>query len=274
MRFGKVYLEITDVCNLRCSFCHGTKRPPRFMSREEFILCLNRLKGYTKHLYFHVMGEPLLHPLLEEFLTLAREEGFSVDITTNGTLLEKQKKALLSAFGPERVNISLHAFEGSALQGGPELYLASCLAFARESRSVITCFRLWNGGGTDTLNPLILREMHRAFPGEWEPIRKGFRLAPLVYLEISSPFTWPDLSLPENTGDRFCFGLRDQCGVLSDGTVIPCCLDAEGAVALGNLFEQDLDTVLSSPRAMQFYTAFSRREAPEPLCRRCTYAAK
>ena len=274
MRFGKVYVEITNVCNLKCSFCHGTARPPRFMSGEEFRLCLKRLGGYTKLLYLHVMGEPLLHPELPRFLSMADEAGFSVNLTTNGTLLSFREEALLSAPALKRVNISLHAFEGSALPGGPEKYLNACTAFARHSRRVITCFRLWNGGGEDTLNGALFRGLHAVFPGEWEPIRKGFRLAPMVYLELSSPFVWPDLSLPEHTGDAFCFGLRDQCGVLSDGTVIPCCVDAEGSIALGNLFESDLDAILSSPRAEGLYNAFSRREAAEPLCRRCTYTAR
>ena len=72
----KIYLEITNVCNLDCSFCHKTARPHRRMTNEDFELLTDRLQGEVKYLFFHLMGEPLLHPLLPQFVRRAREKGF------------------------------------------------------------------------------------------------------------------------------------------------------------------------------------------------------
>ena len=41
----KAYVEITNRCNLACSFCPKTKRAPRTMSAQEFGLVLSRLEG-------------------------------------------------------------------------------------------------------------------------------------------------------------------------------------------------------------------------------------
>ena len=59
-RFRKIYLETSNVCNLRCAFCPGTKREKRRMSLDEFRFYADCVKGYADYLYFHLMGEPLL----------------------------------------------------------------------------------------------------------------------------------------------------------------------------------------------------------------------
>lgn len=270
-RFGKVYVEITNRCNLHCSFCHGTARPERDMSPEEFSLCLGRLQGYTKRVCLHVMGEPLFHPQLEHILSIAAEKRMTLNVTTNGTLLYEKGTVLLSCPAVERVNISLHSFEANGFCSDPVRYADSCFVFALKSDRVIICFRLWNRGGKDEMNEKILERMHRFFPGVWKETRKGFRLMERVYLEYASLFKWPDPSGNEYPGDCFCYGLRDQCAVLSDGTVTPCCLDAEGSIRLGNLFIQEMEEILDSKRAVNLYEGFSRREAREELCRHCDY---
>ncbi|HIS11510.1 MAG TPA: radical SAM protein, partial [Candidatus Onthocola stercoravium] len=67
----KVYVEITNNCNLDCSFCIKNTRKSMFMSEDNFEVILNKLKNTTSYLYFHVMGEPLLHPLINEFIDIA-----------------------------------------------------------------------------------------------------------------------------------------------------------------------------------------------------------
>lgn len=275
MRFKKVYLEISNVCNLRCSFCPGTRRPPRFLSAAEFALLAERLRGWTDYLYFHLMGEPLLHPELAALLHIAGEKGFYVNITTNGILLPQTAECLFSSPALHRVNLSLQAWESNAAPLPLKDYVNSCADFAQRAaaRGVIVSLRLWNAGGAEQRNGEILSLLEARFPPPWQPGQRNKRLAPRVYLERGSRFDWPGPTAPE-TGTRFCRGLRDQLGVLCDGRVVPCCLDAEGALALGNLFDSPLDEILSGPRASAIYAGFSRREAVEELCRRCGYASR
>lgn len=275
MRFRKIYVEISNLCNLSCAFCPSTKRSPGRMTPEDFAKLLPKLRPYTDFLYFHIMGEPLCHPHLAEFLEMAHGQGFRVILTTNGTLLAKQQEMLLSAPGLHKINISLHAFEANDLAVPFEEYLADCFRFgkAAEGKKLVV-YRLWNKGGADAKNEEILSAMEKVFPKPWVVGNRGTRIADRVFLEYGEKFDWPDLGAPEGSEKLFCYGLRDQLGVLWDGTVVPCCLDHEGDLALGNLFDREMEEILQSPRAKAIYEGFSRKEAVEELCRRCGYARR
>lgn len=273
--FRKAYLEITNVCNLRCSFCPGTRREARFLSVDEFRLLASRLRGHTEYLYFHLMGEPLLHPRLEELLAIAGSLGFRVMITTNGTLLPGKGALLLASGAVHKVNLSLQSFEAN--EGGKlGDYVRSCAEFAGKAESAgIYCeFRLWNRGGLEELNGEILSLLEQAFPKPWAKSRNGSRLSERIWLDPGERFHWPDMEREELRSSGFCYGLRDQIGVLCDGTVVPCCLDHDGDIPLGNLFEQELQEILDGPRARAIYRGFSERRVLEPLCRRCGYAER
>jgi len=274
-RFRKVYLEISNICNLNCSFCPGTKRPRKLMTEEEFSLLLPKLQPYTDYLYFHLMGEPLCHPLLSRFLELAGQQGFKVILTTNGTLLGRNREMLLNDPGLHKVNISLHSFEANDIGIALPDYLSACFSFAQAAQGrKIVAFRLWNQGGQDEMNSEILQHLERFFPKPWVTESRGIRLGNKIYLEYGDKFDWPDLTAQEGTDQIFCYGLRDQIGVLCDGTVVPCCLDHDGDIPLGNLLQQDMEEILNSGRAQAIYNGFSHRKACEPLCRRCGYARK
>ena len=274
-RFRKIYLEISNICNLRCSFCPGTKRSPRVMDEAMFSALLPQLRPWTDYLYFHLMGEPLCHPQLETYLRLAGEAGFQVILTTNGTLLQQRQEMLLAAPGLHKVNVSLHAFEANDLQMSFETYLAQCLAFgqAAEGKKLVS-YRLWNSGGLEELNEHIIDAMKQAFPAPWVQERKGIRIGQRIYLEHGDKFDWPDLRAEDGGQQVFCYGLRDQLGILCDGTVVPCCLDHEGDLALGNLLEMPLAEILETPRAKAIFSGFSQGMAAEELCRKCGYARR
>lgn len=271
----KVYLEITNICNLACAFCPGTRRPTRMLSREEFAFLAARLRPHAAYLYFHLMGEPLLHPQLRELLEIADGLGFRVMLTTNGTLLGEKGDILCESAALHKVNISLQSFEANA-GGKLGAYLDGCIAFARKAVDAGKgCeFRLWNRNGLDRLNPEIETRLAAAFPQPWQRSRQGWKLGDRLWLEPGERFDWPALGAEDQGESCFCYGLRDQVGVLCDGTVVPCCLDHEGDVPLGNLFEQSLEEILESPRARAIFEGFSRRRAVEPLCRRCGYARR
>ena len=275
MRFSKIYLEISNLCNLSCAFCPGTRRQKKALTEEEFSALLPKIRPYTDYLYFHLMGEPLIHPKLQRFLELAWEAGFKVILTTNGTLLAKQQEMLLNCPALHKVNISLHAFEANDLAMPFSEYLAGCFKFgkAAEGKKLIS-YRLWNQGGQDEKNNEILDTMKEYFPEPWPQERRGPRIGERVYLEYGDKFDWPDLTAPDGGEGVFCHGLRDQLGILCDGSVVPCCLDHEGDITLGNLFTQTMEEILESPRAKAIYEGFSQRKAAEELCRKCGYARR
>ena len=268
----RCYLEITNVCNLDCVFCPKTDRAKHRLTMEEFSLLTGKLQGQVKFLYFHLMGEPFLHPLLPDFIKMARGKGFVPVLTTNGTLLSKAQGVIEAH--PHKIQISLHSQEGNGKEN-PETYLEGVMNFALEAASagILIVLRLWNQGGYDSANDHILDVLASYCPRPWTQRHDGWKLAENLYIEYDRMFEWPDTEHSEyKETDVFCYALRNQLGVLVDGSVVPCCLDHAGDITLGNLFTQSLDEVLSSPRAKALYDGFTKHEATEPLCRRCGYA--
>lgn len=269
---SRCYLEITNICNLDCVFCPKTDRLKRRLTDEEFDLLTDKLRGQIQFLYFHLMGEPFLHPSLPKFIQIAREKGFVPVLTTNGTRLSDAREVIEAL--PHKIQISLHSHEGNAKEH-PEQYINDVMAFAKEaaSKDIIIVLRLWNQGGYDRANEYLLDLMAQAQPRPWVPRYDGWKLAPNLYIEFDRMFEWPDFNHAEYADENvFCYALRNQMGVLVDGSVVPCCLDHAGELVLGNLFEQSVDDILSSPRAKAIYDGFTRHAAVEQLCRRCGYA--
>ena len=270
---SRCYLEITNICNLNCVFCPKTDRKKGKLTLEEFNILTDRLQGEIQFLYFHLMGEPLLHPLLPQFIDSARAKGFIPVITTNGTLLS-QAQGVIDA-RPYKVQISLHSHEGNKKEDAAE-YIHSVMQFATKAASngTIVVLRFWNQGGYESTNEALISLMAQHIPTPWKEQNNGWKLADKIFLEYDKMFEWPDSARPEYTeNDLFCYALRNQIGVLVDGTVVPCCLDHAGEIDLGNLFHTPLKDILSSPRAQAIYEGFTRHTAVEPLCRRCGYAA-
>ena len=212
------------------------------------------------------MGEPLLHPELPNFLTLAKEAGFRSNITTNGTLLPQRGEEILQA-GVHKINISLHSLE----EGDPDTYVKNCADFARLAKGfgTIVSFRLWTGK-----NDMLLEKLQNFLPGDWQENTRGYRILDGIFLEFGEKFQWPDKEAEEGDDRVACYGMRDHFGILCDGTVVPCCLDSEGVIALGNVFTEELTDVLASPRAVAICKGFQNRKATEDLCRRCGYARR
>lgn len=272
--YQRVYVEITNICNMHCSFCHGHSRSPRQMCREEFQQVLCRLKGHTEYIYYHLMGEPLTHPLLPEFIFMAKAAGFHSIVTTNGTLLQRRGGELIAA-GVEKVSVSLHSFEQDD-EAGYRAYLQQVADFAHNATAagVIVNFRLWNKGVDEGRNNTALSFLQEYFSDPWTENTRGYRLRDKLFLEWGDRFIWPDMENTPGAEQMTCYGLRSQFGILCDGTVVPCCLDSDGVIRLGNVFSQSLEEILNSPRANAIAEGFRQHKAAEVLCRRCPYARR
>ncbi|MFJ7699882.1 radical SAM/SPASM domain-containing protein [Lysinibacillus fusiformis] len=285
--FKKVYIEITSVCNLACSFCPPTARAKGLIKVEQFNKILDEIRPHTKYIYLHVKGEPLLHPRIDQLLDAAHEKGFKVNITTNGTLIKKNREKILGKPALRQINFSLHSFDGHEGSENREKYLGDILDFVRESREykTIISYRLWNlqqdhvsdvaaRRNRETLEileneyNLDYRIEEKVEPG------KGVKIGSNVYLNQDHEFRWPSLLEPEDEGKGFCHALRSQAAILVDGTVVPCCLDGEGVINLGNVHEKSFSEIVDGERANNIIDGFSRREAVEELCRKCGYRQK
>ena len=212
--------------------------------------------------------------------------GFKVIITTNGTLLKEKKEILLASDSFHRINISLHSFEANDSKISLTEYIKNIADFSKiaSDNNKICLLRLWNIDGEFTkadnlLNEEILKMLEKEFNLSYtisNELCKGKNLTvkKYLYMEMAEKFEWPDVSSEYKNEECFCYGLRDQVGVLSDGTVIPCCLDHEGDICFGNLFEKSLDEILKSERAVKFYDGFTARIAVEELCKTCGFARR
>ena len=269
---SRCYLEITNICNLNCLFCPKTDREKAYLTIEEFNTLTDKLRGEINFLYFHLMGEPLLHPRLTEFIGIAREKGFVPIITTNGTLLSKAHNLTETAL--HKIQISLHSQEGNAKENLEE-YIRDVMEFSLRAakNGIIVVLRLWNEGGYNSKNETIMNHIAEHVQRPWTSRYDGWKICENLYLEMDSVFEWPDTERDDlSQNESFCYALRNQIGVLVDGTIVPCCLDHAGAIKLGNLHTQTLGEILSSPKAKAIYDGFTRHEAVEPLCKRCGYA--
>ena len=272
--YKKVYIEITNICNMNCSFCHGHSRVPKQMSAEEFAHILEKLTDHTEYIYYHLMGEPLTHPQLYNFIELAGARGYKSIITTNGTLLSKRQDDLLNV-GVHKFNISLHSFEDGSLKDHIN-YICSLTDFAKKATNAgtIVVFRLWNKGFDNDKNELALKILKENITGDWAENTRGIKIRDKIFVEFGERFEWPDKDA-DIQGNRFnCYGLKDQFGILVDGTVVPCCLDSDGIINLGNIFNQDLNSILNSERALNIVEGFKCGKASEDLCKRCQYAQR
>lgn len=309
-QYKKIYIEITNACNLECDFCPKTKRKQEFMGIEAFSKIANKIRPYTDHIYLHVKGEPLLHPELDKILDASYSAGFRVNITTNGTLIDKVADMLISKPAIRQINFSLHSFDGNvtpagkraqgnlkeektsgsrALEArtveGKDKYIASILSFANEAinrSEMIIALRLWNLDESNVINlereanNELLRYIEKDLSLQYkiqEEIKpeRGIKLAERLYLNQDYQFKWPDIEQEDINHEGFCYGLKNQVAILVDGTVVPCCLDGEGVINLGNINTTAFSEIIDGKRACDIVNGFNKREAVEELCQKCGY---
>jgi radical SAM protein with 4Fe4S-binding SPASM domain len=266
-RFKRIYTEITNECNLKCPFCLPLRRESKRMTPLMFREVAEKIKPYTDYIYLHVKGEPLLHPDFKDILGICNEYNLAVNITTNGTLIQKQEETLLSGH-IRQLNISVHAL--TCFTEDVQIhYLIPIIRLIRkvtETHAFTVSLRFWLKEDHERLFALryLEKELGVAISSESGQILPG------VYVSYAEEFVWPEAETGESEF-HFCHGITDQLGILADGTVVPCCLDGNGSVPLGNIFSASLEEILSGSRYQGMLTAFETRRMPESLCRKCSY---
>jgi radical SAM protein with 4Fe4S-binding SPASM domain len=283
-KYKKTYIEITNVCNLTCEFCPRTSRNPEFMDPIFFENILNQIEGHSKFIYFHVLGEPLLHPELKTFLDLSFSHGFKVNLTTNGTLINKVKDTLIQSPGLRQINLSLHSFDANPINQTMDEYLENIFSFIKEAgekSNILFALRLWNleedvSPSSKEKNRYILDMIENNFKLNYKIEEaltsvRGINVAPNVFLNQASRFNWPMEHNEFFSNNGFCHGLRDQVAILVDGTVVPCCLDGQGVIKLGNIKETPFSEIIQGKRACALHDGFTHRKVVEELCTRCDF---
>lgn len=263
-RFKKIYLEITNVCNLSCSFCIKNQRTIKSLTEDEFIKILDKLEPYTDYLYFHVLGEPLMHPKINEFIDIASKR-FNVQITTNGYLIDRVK----NNDNIRQVNISLHSFNPN-YKVSLDTYMNNIFKAIDEliARGTYVALRLWVKNEYQLKMVEMINEYYNC---NVDLAINSFRVNKYLYVKQFHEFIWPDLDNDYYEEEGTCYALRDHIGILSDGTIIPCCLDAKGIINLGNIYVDDIDAILNSKRVITMQENFKKHKKCEELCKHCSF---
>ena len=266
MSFKKIYVEITNNCNLNCDFCTKINRQKEFLSLDKFQILLPKLKNYTNYLYFHLMGEPLLHPQINELINIA-SQSFKINLTTNGYLIDKIK----SNPNINQINISLHSFN-PRYKITLEQYLENVFISIDEllKNKTIISLRMW------TQNPYqkeIIKYINKRYNCQINDNtnKDKIKIKDNLYFEYDTPFIWPNFNNNYYTETGSCQGLRTHIGILVDGTVVPCCLDYDGKLSLGNIYKTSLNEILSSPKAQKMKICFQNNKKIEELCQHCNF---
>ncbi len=281
MRFKRIYVEIGNICNLNCHFCSKLTRPAKQMTTEEFRYIIEKIKPYTNYVYFHIKGEPLLHPNLGEFLDICKENSLLVNLTTNGTLLNKTSALLLSKPSLRQINISLHSFSAHQNIDNND-YLNSILDFSKKAsiEKKYTVLRLWNLDKNRNIDDesFEIMEKIKSFFNFKDDLKKymsnnkSVMLDKGIFLSWEEEFTWPSLENPFVSEDGICYGTRSMLGVLADGTVVPCCLDSNGEAPLGNIFDDSISEILKEVDKISYN--LTNRHIDLELCKHCSYRTR
>lgn len=262
--FKKVYVEITNNCNLKCPFCISNKRDKKFISLDEFSNVINKLKGFTNYLYFHVMGEPLLHPKVNDLINLAFDNGFNINLTTNGYLIDR----IVNNKNIRQVNISLHSFhENNGVSLEDYINNIFCSVDNLVNNGTYVVYRLWVNS---IYRDVILDKLNNKYNVNIGD-NKSIKLSDNVYFEVAEEFIWPSLDNDYYEENGSCMGCRTHIGILVDGTVVPCCLDSAGIINLGNIYKQDLNDIIGGENFINLKNGFLNNKKIHELCKKCNF---
>ncbi|MDP2813123.1 MAG: radical SAM/SPASM domain-containing protein [Erysipelotrichaceae bacterium] len=276
MKYKRIYIEITNQCNLTCDFCAKSHRPKRFMSVVEFKMICDQIRFFTDYIYLHVQGEPLLHPDLKEILEIANQNKLQVQLVTNGTMLHEKIDSLINSPAIRQVSISLQSMQtiGYLEDSNNRARLLNQLTQLAESGKIVQ-IRLWNfseqvfTNGLNNCLSFFNIEMDDLFIEK----KRYLTNTKNVYFSLDKKFQWPSDPVSSSRVGT-CYGTRTMLGILSDGTLVPCCLDHDGAIALGNVFSSPFSELIDSSRLKIMNDGFNNRKLIESFCQHCEFRSR
>ncbi|MEG1309848.1 MAG: radical SAM protein [Bacilli bacterium] len=273
MKFKKIYVEITNICNKSCTFCSISKRPKKEMSMELFKKTLEEIKNYTNYIYLHIKGEPLLHSKFEEIIQVCDKSNINVNITTNGSLIEKYIDVISKSSSIRQINISLHSY--SDIDEIKKLFHFVDLIM-KNNNNIFIVYRYWTYSSKDKVFEKltnIISEWYKLDENSILNLKNmmNFKIDNNLYINKDFEFEWPSIENESYNEFGFCNGLKTHIGILSNGTVVPCCLDAEGIISLGNIKNNDLKEIIESEKTQKIIKNFKDNKRVEELCKHCSF---
>ena len=275
MRFKRVYIEITNKCNLSCSFCLNDNRKKQEMNLIQFEEILSKIDKYTDYIYLHVKGEPLIHSNLDQILTLTNKYNKYVNITTNGVFFKEKVKILKKYTNIRQINISLHS------ENKKDNYIEDILESVDELNDIFIVYRFWTlkDNKLDEKMLIYLKKIKNKYNLSEKKYKmilydSNIKIKDNIYVDKDKEFTWPDINNKYFKEEGFCYGLKNQIGILVDGTVIICCLDSFGLTKIGNIFEDSLENILRGEIVNKILKGFNDRKVYLDMCKHCSYKEK
>ena len=267
MKFKKIYIEITNNCNLNCDFCIKNKRKQEYISINKFKQLLENISNYTDYLYFHILGEPLMHPNINELINMA-SINFKINITTNGYLINRIKNNK----NIRQVNISLHSYSNK-YNKPLNKYLDNIFDSADEliKNNTYISLRMWvKNKNNHEIIDYINKRYNTNINYDIDKVIIKYKL----YINNFHEFIWPEINNNYYSEIGKCYGLTNHIGILVDGTIVPCCLDSEGIINLGNIYQDKLDDILKQDRVKNMIYNFKNNKKCEELCKHCKFIDK
>ena len=270
-KYKRIYIEITNNCNLNCSFCSKVLKPRRNMTLEEFEIVLNKIKDFTDYIYLHVKGEPLVHKDIIEFINKANEYNLKVNLTTNGVFFNKYAKELGKCSNLNKINFSLHC------EHNKENYLEDIFDNIKYlPKDITVIYRLWTlkNNCLDENSTKIVDKIKSYYNLSTETVNKiknenNIKISSRIFVDKDNEFIWPEITNHKSCG--YCYGLNTHIAILVDGTVVPCCLDSNGVINLGNIYKDNLEDIINSDRYQNLLKSFRDRKPCEDLCKSCLF---
>ncbi|HIO90402.1 MAG TPA: radical SAM/SPASM domain-containing protein [Campylobacterales bacterium] len=283
MKFYRIYIELTNICGLTCSFCPTKNLPSHTMDLNFFEDVIKQASLFTKEIACHVVGDPLTLSNLDAYLSLMQKYNLKAVLTTSGYYLKNQKFETLFSPPVKQINISLNSYNKNDSNIIFEKYMQTILEFCsykiKNKKEQFINLRVWNLDeqiSEKAYNKNLFELLSSYFDVKLDEEEiytnkpKTIRLSSKILLHFDNYFQWPTLD-NKIYGDGTCQGLQSHIAILASGEVVPCCLDCDGVIKLGNLHDSTLEKILHDNRAKNILNGFKNSKAIEELCQKCSY---
>ncbi|OCL96643.1 radical SAM/SPASM domain-containing protein [Arcobacter porcinus] len=286
-KFRKVHIELTNICNLKCTFCPPKLHPNKIMDLELFDRLNLELKEFTNELAYHIVGDPLVLGNLNEYLNISKKHNLKVNITTTANNISNRHYETLLNKTIKQINFSLNSYNANSHKKSFQDYLEPILNFVKyaqeQNHEYFINFRIWNldeEKSAKEFNKKVFDSLNSFFGIDlnideiYENRPKNIRVARKIFINFDEYFVWPSLKNEIVSKSGFCHGLSSHFGILSNASVVPCCLDLDASINLGNIENNSIKEILNSNRAKDMINGFKKGILVEELCQKCEYRTR